>query len=213
MALQVDATGLRIRTDILSGGYIRQEIEKQSNLLIPSEIKQLCFEYWFINVCDEWEGKILSDSYKINGQCIKLTKFSFTGDTPSAYGRHIVRSGRFSWQIRFNTDIPWICLGVIEADDELLKKHTNDGQHDNQDYGGSFWNGAQWYSKGRRGEPYGCRCCSKNDIIIITLDMDKHTISYKINDKDYGVASDQMKKDKYRLVINCGSADIELELI
>ena len=53
--LQVDHNGNRIRTDILICGYLREEIEDKLKILIPSEIQKLCFVYWFIDICDEWD--------------------------------------------------------------------------------------------------------------------------------------------------------------
>ena len=35
----------------------------------------------------------------------------------------------------------------------------------------------------------------------MTLNMNNHTLSYKINDKDYGTATDKLMGTKYRLAI------------
>ena len=220
-ALPVDNEGNRIRTDILTSGYIRQEIEEKLELLIPSDIKQLCFVYWFINVCDEWDIKYTNDKYQVNGQCLKLFKSGDGFDDflnfgqPSAFGTHSVEGGTFLWRIKFNTDVKWICLGVIQDDETLFIKHANDGNHDFNDYGGSFWNGGGYYSHDQRGGGYGSTFGDKGDIITIILDMDKHTIGYKINDKDYGVASNTMNKDKYRLIVNYDYQGVngEIELL
>ena len=49
---QVDNNGKKIKTDILTAGYLRQHIENQYRLSIPSVIKLLCFMYWFLNAYD-----------------------------------------------------------------------------------------------------------------------------------------------------------------
>ena len=46
------------------------------------------------------------------------------------------------------------------------------------------------------GRSYGCEC-NENDIIEMTLDCNQWTLSYKINDKDFGKAFD-VKPNKYR---------------
>ena len=207
---QVDSTGSRIKTDILTNGYIRQNIEEKVKLLIPSEIKQLCFKYWFINVCDEWDKQFSNKAYEINGQCIKLVKNVYF--QPAAFGSYVVKSGIFSWIIKCKTDINWMCIGIIEDDQSLLNKHINDADYDDFDYGGSFFNHRSWYFNATATE-YGCKCGKKGDIIIMTLDINNHTIKFKINDIDYGIACDEMDKDKYRLVINCDKVDDEIELL
>ena len=213
--LQVDYNGDRIKTDILASGYIRQEIEEKMKLLIPSEIKRVCFDYWFIAVCDEWSEKFSNDRYEINGSCIKLvTESSFINNQYcSAFGTRSVCRGIFSWKIRFKTDVNWFCIGVIHDDEKLLKKHANDADYDEYDYGGSFFCSGEWYSD-HQSEQYGVKCGRKDDVIAMTLDMDHHTISYKINDEDYGIAWNEMNKDKYRLVIsNSNTIGDEIELL
>ena len=44
-----DKQGKRITTDVLSAGYIRQEMEEKDRLSMPAEIKKQCFEYWLID--------------------------------------------------------------------------------------------------------------------------------------------------------------------
>ena len=208
---QVDSAGNRIKTDILSTGYIRQQIENVFKLLIPSEIKYLCFQFWFINVCDEWDKKFSNNAYQIDGQCV-TTNISISEEyQASAFGSHIVESGIYSWIIKLNTDIDWICIGVIQNDEKILKEYVNSADYEY--YGGSLYSGGSTYfEESEKG--YGCAFGDKDDIIEMTLDMNKHTISYKINGKDYGIAYDKMRHDKYRLVINCnGDSDGVIELL
>ena len=212
MPFQVDSSGNRIKTDILSTGYIRQEIEKNGKLLIPAEIKQICFDYWFIHVCDEWDKQYSNDKYEINGSCIKLK--GEEGRKSSAYGKHVVESGIYSWEIKIKSPlIHWVCIGVIQDDDKLLKKHRNNSDYENYDYGGCLFRNGAWYSHGRSRTGYGPGFGGQNDVVEMILDMNNHTISYKVNDEDYGIACNKMNKDKYRLVINFDDVDDEIELL
>ena len=72
---QVNSKGNRIKTDILIAGYLRQDIEDSLKMLIPSEIKALCFVYWFIKICDEWDESytdIRDEQYvEFSGQIVK----------------------------------------------------------------------------------------------------------------------------------------------
>ena len=61
---------------------------------------------------------------------------------------------------------------------------------------------------------YWCdRFYLKGTIITITLDMNKPSLSFKINDKDFGVATNELDRNKYRLVINLLNPDAKIELL
>ena len=92
--LAVDSDGARIMTDILSGGYIRQNIEQIYKLSIPSPIRRLCFMYWFIKGLDEWDVEMCKDDNVLfNGQIVKVRNC-----TRSIYGRNSVSSGQYEWK-------------------------------------------------------------------------------------------------------------------
>ena len=96
--ITVDKDGNRIKTDILTSGYLRQEIERVYKVVIPSEIKQLCFGFWFLNVCDEWAAKICKhDRIKFDGQIVRNTETNL--DTQSVFGTHSVSSGQYIWRL------------------------------------------------------------------------------------------------------------------
>ena len=41
-----------------------------------------------------------------------------------------------------------------------------------------------------------------DSIITMILDMNNYTLSYKFNDKDYGIATKELDKHKYRLLVS-----------
>ena len=47
----------------------------------------------------------------------------------------------------------------------------------------------------------------------MTLDMDNHKLSYTVNDEDHGVATDELDKNKYRMIINFMYNNHEAELL
>ena len=47
----------------------------------------------------------------------------------------------------------------------------------------------------------------------MTLNMKDHSISYKVDDKDYGVGYDQLTKAKYRLAVTHSTSSQQIELI
>ena len=68
-----DSTGHRIKTDILVCVYMRENGQK-CRLLIPVDVNKICFQFWLINVCDEWDKKYLSEEVELDGQIIKQIK-------------------------------------------------------------------------------------------------------------------------------------------
>ena len=66
----VDGDGNRITTDILVEGYIRENAKKY-NVLIPLDINTICFLFWLIKICDEWDKEFLAEGVDLDGEVIK----------------------------------------------------------------------------------------------------------------------------------------------
>ena len=62
-----DANGnqRKIKTDILVAGYVRDIVEEFTTRNIPDEIIQLCFMFWFVTVCDEWDKSMTYPTHEI----------------------------------------------------------------------------------------------------------------------------------------------------
>ena len=206
----VDADGKRINTDILISGYIRN-ISNRFKLLIPIDIIQICFQYWLITICDEWDKKLSSDKVAGDGQIVTAgTSASYA----SIYGCLGIDKGSYTWQVKLKSEVRWFCMGIIEDDDNILTKYRdgcgyvlNNGccLHDD----GKFYLGSQTSGKSYiDGFPR-----SAETIIAMTLNMDDHTLSYKINAKDYGIVTNKLDKSKYRLVISFYYANHSVELL
>ena len=217
-AVSVDKDGNRIKTDILVSGYTRQEGDRYG-MEIPQEIMMLIFRFWFIAVCDTWKKSLCCSLFDITNECARLTKKATVEDEGfwlcSVFGHHVVDHGIFEWKIKFNTNIKWICIGVCFDDEEMLKKNK-----ENNDYGfdkdaGCFLLNSNGiiYHKNTDYVEYCDAFTIKDTVITMTLDIDKNSISYKINDKDYGVAYDQLIQDKYRLAVTMSNANEEIELL
>ena len=117
-SVSVDSKGNRIKTDVLVAGYIRS-FGKEHKLLIPEPINDICFLFWFINICDEWDKESSGDDIKIDGQTVQ----NITRRIESIYGQQSVSNGCYSWRIRFNSKINWICIGIIEDKPEILQRY------------------------------------------------------------------------------------------
>ena len=72
----------------------------------------------------------------------------------------------------------------------------------------------KWFYFFNHGNKYYCPPFGTEDTIIkVTLDMDNHTVSFVINDKDYGIAYDKLLASKYRLGVTVGHHTDKIELI
>ena len=176
--------------------------------------------YWLVKFCDEWDKNYLAEGVKINGQIATFNKIWVTA---SVYGCHSINKGcdSHSWQIKLCDDVSFYSVGIIEDKEEILKECQNHSGYVIND-------GCYLYSDGR----FFCGCTmsckqyfntsednpmnSKESIITMTLNMNNNTLSYKINDKDYGIATNQLKGEKYRLVLNaclCSAGESIFELL
>ena len=97
--VSVDKNGDRIKTDILVVGCI-SNLNKQFKLLIPVEISSICFDYWLVKFCDEWDEKYSDENVENDGQIATVKNFG----TISVYGCHSINRGcdTHSWEIKLN---------------------------------------------------------------------------------------------------------------
>ena len=49
---------------------------------------------------------------------------------------------------------------------------------------------------------YECRWSNKDEILVVILDLNEKTLSFKVNDKDVGVALKNIKPANYRLAFS-----------
>ena len=205
----VAADGKRIKTDVLVAGYIRN-LSKKYEFLIPGDINGICFKYWLITVCDEWDKELSSDRAEINNQTItsKVTEFA------SMYGCLGIDKGSYEWQIKLKSYVTWFAMGIIEDDEEILTKYKDDykwimnnGCCINE--GGHFYRGDSTPLRQGYTKPFK----KSGTVITMTLNMDQHELSFKVNDKEYGVVTDKLDKEKYRLAVILYSSDLIAELL
>ena len=221
MNFSVNANGDKITSDILVSGYIRKKIINPHQLKIPIELKKLCFLFWYINACDKWDKSLCHEFVQINkeGTCFKLDD-DFLWDPEdgvglcSVFGINSIKSQQiFSWRIRFNTNVFWACIGLIKDDPKVINQNITDNNYGRQNPGCFLINHGAMCYEGERKEKYCRSFDNKGDIIEMTLNMKKHTVSYKINGVDYGVAYDKLMDDSYRLVVSVMDSYQEIELL
>ena len=204
----IDSNGNRIITDILVTGYIK-EIEKIIKIYIPTGIKKLIFDYWLINICDEWlvTEKLTTDVIKVNGFCIDVLQKT----RATIYGTKVISPGnRFTWIIKINkyfsrsTSYYHPCVGIIQNDAKIMENNKTRNSY--------TWSGHGYFYAGNTAdirpanwslskELVQTKYNKTGDIIYVNLDLINYTLSYKINDNDLGVIFQDIKKSDYRLTV------------
>ena len=203
----VDCDGKRIKTDILTAGYLREEIEDKYKIRIPSEIKRLCFDYWFINICDKWDKTTCDHKLiEISGQIIEAISNDYQA---SILGCNCISNDQFEWILRLIKNVGGgVCIGIIKnlSDDEVSKYRKsvayyfdNNGgcwtSYDGKFYGPSFV--APKISRGFSDE------ITENVIIKMKIDFDLECLYYSIDGDEYVKTSYKIdKNDSYRLVVS-----------
>ena len=221
----VDAGGKRIKTNILVSGYVREGGEEYK-LLIPADVNCICFAFWLIKVCDEWDEELSGNNIKFDGQIAKCLRKRYT----AIYGCHSIDKGSHSWRIKFKSDIYRVYIGVLEDDKNILTQFRNiksiwdvtahgcflgnSGDFYHNDYNTEYILNSQYWLDEHE-------FTSKETIIEMTLNMDEHSIRFKIADGDYieygcidyGIATDELKEGVYRLAVYLYDKDRAVELL
>ena len=219
--ITVDKQGNRIMTDILTFGYLRQEIEKIHKILIPSEIKQLCFDYWFLNICDQWDTKSSEhDDIELDGQVIK-SQCTWNDNWWNVFGCHSVSSGHFVWRLlfRFKDGTAACHIGIINVDKaEENPKYAGypvhghgvcwnilKGDFYDEDY---FKNGISSIKKIKDLESQ-----IKNIYIEMKIDLEERSLYYAINDEEIKAPYQLKENTSFRLIVTMPddkAVDVEL---
>ena len=213
----VDSNGDRIKTDILACGYVRQEIENVYKIMIPSEIKQLCFVYWFINICDEWD-KTLMDGIDCDKQIVKSTD----GHYATIYGMNVIKSGTYEWWLKLHhIHYGCICIGIIENKSEYLNKHLTNFDYDMYGYGCWWYPTGNLYGISETGgksekftKSFKCGNEDIKDVVIgMKVDLDTKSISYSIDGDEYKKAPCKIRTTECRLAVSLLAKDDQVELL
>ena len=193
-----DANGKRILTDILTSGYLRQKIVDKYEISIPSEIKKLCFEFWFIDICDMWDNKLYTKSkLEIGNQFLKA----------SIMGCQRVSSGQYEWKLRLR-DVS-VCVGIVRD----ASKYYKDG------YGGFWYVGGHFFYPefGKIVTFKSFKSKIKPGITIgVKIDFELQSLYYSVDESEYVKAPYIVSENaSYRLMVTIFKHDqlLNIELL
>lgn len=175
--LVFDQNGKHIMTNILTTGYLRQEIEAFYKISIPLEIKRVCFDFWFINICDQWDIDTCKyEGIECHGSIIEVNNLL---DARSIYGTHSVSSGQYEWRLQHTSALEFAFFAVGIIQDDVLRQHLTRRFDIYRKGHGAFWfnyNGMFYKSSG----PFKLTEQPRKDVkdlrISMQLDLDDKII-------------------------------------
>ena len=113
---------------------------------------------------------------------------------------NVATSGIHKWTfklVKFDRNGYITLFGVFKARySAVLTSQFFSSCYDNKVYVYDVWSGTK-----KDGDEYGIRC-EEEDIIEMTLDLNRYELSYKVNDTDYGVAYKDIEQTSYRAGIS-----------
>ena len=187
------------RNKDLAFGFVKRN-EKANTCTIPAMIKYLCLVYLNQNK-DAFVAKNTDENIKIDGNKLTLMKLTKYG-VKSTYLRNVVNTGVHIWHFECGSD----CIhgfgdmiGIISnnASLQLNNNYFHTVEKDATAYGFAL---TGTLAHGQTRKQYGDRC-KKNDIVQMRVDFNDLTLSYKINENDYGKAF-YIKQGQYTAAIS-----------
>ena len=202
---------------LLVWGYIRRVGKQYRSLSIPLEINDIIYLYQ--RLYDQWNQEIKHRDRHVSVDTDKSIITINTNYQWTIYGTKIVKEGEFSWKVKiisFNRNetshYPYIGI-VVEKDKEDFQDDDDFAAIGYQLCGGS---GRLYAFSDVQEEKELERDIWVNDgdILEMSLNLDEQTLSYKINDTDFGALFTGVKPDQYRLALGVGRCkDSQFQLL
>ena len=194
------------RKELLVYGFVREIQEAYKTLQMPMEITEIIHLYQ--KLCDEWSKKYCNPFIEID--TLGCMVYSTSGADLTAYGTHVVSDGIYKWRIKiiqlttFGASHPPY-IGIIENDEKYITAYTNNINWEKYGYQLAARSGRLYGYVGvnsPKTSDYKCIWQENGDVLEMTLDLNKGTLSFMVNNVDYGPAFMQIKKTNYRFIMS-----------
>eukprot|EP01084_Bolivina_argentea_P282058 482734_1 len=207
-------------------GYIRIFIESQlsSVIVIADVIKSLCMQYLlYIHVQDEWNAETSSKYIMMEPNDLREQKIKGIITTTNwclAFGQ-LIADMNFEEVVIWNLAIKstkfrsrcYCYIGIMSKNMIDLTVHGSEAHKYPLDYGYCGYTGDRGsIFHGRNYILYGVKL-KTNDVISVILNQSQRTISFKINNKKYGIAYQNIRKDRYLLAVAIKYKETEVQLL
>ena len=199
-------------------GYIRrmQQLFPDDNIYytISSLVIHWILSY-FASV-DEFDENSVGGQYHLSQDNMVITRNKVKDFNIAVYLKAEAKRGIHKWRFKIracNIYGLYTTIGIWKLNHSILKNQNIYGMND-----GSFY---AWMVNKKQIIPgkvheirvYGDAKCVRGDVIEMILDLEKKTLSYKVNKKDYGVAFENIEDTSYKAFAFINWKDDSLELL
>ena len=201
---------------ITVSGYIHT-LESKHSQQIPEQIILLCMLFYG-NDCDEWNVSFIGNGLESKDRTLSAIPISGIEKAGSAYGKRVIKSGRFSWRFRIESmdmmgrgNKPMVGIWRVNfIDNPPLDTFFTKGKE--QGYGfAPLGPKLSSYNSGYTADEYGV-VAEDGDTVTMIIDLDQLSLCWKINDKSYGKSHDIIK-DTYRAAVYMANSEKIVEIV
>eukprot|EP01084_Bolivina_argentea_P101617 182151_1 len=198
---------IEMKNKLLVIGYCRQVIMKKHKMYIPSGIINYCIVYTYL-FHDKFDSQNIGTYHTLNGNVITCINQHYTYSSSFLTNTVINgEQGTGTWRFKIKSkDCGNIMLGIWKTKSGRRAPTNIRFWMNNNGYGYKVG-----YGQDHKYKHYGI-CCKQNDIILMSLDMNNLTLSFKVNNTDYGILS-KVDKANYKAAVYMGRNGQSCEFI
>ena len=133
-----------------------------------------------------------------------------TNGSVTMYGTEVITKGIFTWKVRmisfpYSNGYPFV--GIFQNDDSLLQQFVTDVDFDQYGYLICAGDGELYAFEEVIGEQPSCIWNENGSVLQMKLDLDKKTLSFKVDDRDSVEAFTDVRLSStgYRFALSVGS--------
>ena len=199
-------------------GYIRkvQRIFPDDNVYytIPTLVIHWILLYYFVR--EQFDEDNKSRHYSISEDKMTTTREKLGGG--AVYLTNIAKNGVHEWTFKLrkcNTLNYYFVIGVWKNQHPVKTNYNLYGREVMKySYGWVInYNRKTGDEEGTYWIRYGLDKCKTDDIVVMILDLNEKTLSYKVNEVSYGVAFENIEDTEYKAVISTNWTEDSIELI
>ena len=199
-------------TEFTAYGYIRQ-FQQSLDGTIAELICKICLAFY--TDIDGWDKEKMVEYIKLNidTQTIEnISNMTRWNDWQSAFGELICKYPNiYHWNLK---------IDALRGDEELMigvVYHDCDYMEGIEQDGFVFWSwksNTGCYREGDLMSAGYAKYLEDGDVVGVKLDLEQHTLSFAVNDEDYGVAIDKIPKNRmYGFVVSLGCSGNKVTLL
>ena len=215
-----DVKKIELKMKICVYGFIRKTEQlfptDNSYYMIPALVIHWIILY-FASL-DGFDALNVTESYQLSQANMVITRNVVKSFSTCAYLKAIAKQGVHRWGFKLracNDSGYYMAIGIWKLTQPICIYESIElvGVQDGAYYA--------WLLNGKKTVPsaaihvydYGEDICMTGDVVEMILDLEKKTLSYKVNEKDYGIACQNIENTSYKAFVFMNFQADSLELL